>query len=126
MSEQKPLVTGTDFVCLPTEDIERAAEFYENVLGLERSIQWGEYPAVEFETGGATLALMQSEAFGREFQPHSMAVTLRVEDFDGARGELEARGVELGETIDSGVCKQAYFTDTDGNALGIHQRYEPR
>ena len=96
------------------------------MLGLERSIQWGEYPAVEFETGGATLALMQSEAFGREFQPHSMAVTLRVEDFDGARGELEARGVELGETIDSGVCKQAYFTDTDGNALGIHQRYEPR
>ena len=30
------------------------------------------------------------------------------------------------ETIDSGVCHQAFFEDPDGNSLGIHHRYAPR
>jgi len=28
-----------------------------------------------------------------------------------------------GETLDSGVCFQAFFADPDGNALAIHHRY---
>jgi len=31
-----------------------------------------------------------------------------------------------GEVIDSGVCKQIYFADPDGNPIGIHNRYEAR
>lgn len=31
-----------------------------------------------------------------------------------------------GETLDSGVCFQAFFKDPDGNALAIHHRYAPR
>ena len=49
-----------------------------------------------------------------------------VEDFEAAHKELESRGVEFeGETLDSGVCHQAFFQDPDGNALAIHHRYAP-
>ncbi len=32
----------------------------------------------------------------------------------------------LGETMDSGVCHIAPFSDPDGNALLLHNRYAPR
>ena len=51
---------------------------------------------------------------------------LRVDDVPRARAELEARGVEfLGETVDTGVCRMAFFTDPDGNDLMLHHRYAP-
>ena len=59
-----PLVTGTDFVCVATRDIDRAVEFYGKVLGLPQSKRWGNMPGVEFETGSLTLAVMQSVSFG--------------------------------------------------------------
>ena len=91
-------VTGVDFVTVPTRDIEEADRFYGDVLGLERSKQWGDRPAREYETGSLTLALMQSDAFGVEFR---------------------------GDTIDSGVCHMAIFADPDGNSLMLHHRYAP-
>lgn len=119
-------VTGVDFVTLPTRDFAAAAEFYENVLGLERSVQWGQMPAAEFETGTLTIAVMQSDAFGIEFQRHTHPIALHVEDVEAARAELEAQGVTFAaDTMDSGVCHMAHFTDPDGNALMLHHRYAP-
>ena len=118
------LVTGVDFTIIPTQDIDRAVDFYENVLGLERSKQWGDMPAHEFETGNLTIALVDMSAFGQEFSPHTAPIAFRVDDLPAARAELESRGVEFrGDTIDSGVCHQAIFQDPDGNALDIHHRY---
>lgn len=51
MSTTTSMVTGVDFIAVPTRDFEKASEFYGEVLGLERSKQWGEMPAREFETG---------------------------------------------------------------------------
>ena len=34
------LVTGVDFVSLPTQDLERATTFYAGVLGLEAGPVW--------------------------------------------------------------------------------------
>jgi len=126
MSDETPLITGTDFIALPTQDFERAIAFYGDVLGLPESKRWGDMPGVEFETGNLTLAVMQTDAFGLEFRAHSLPVELHVEDFEAAKAELESRGVEFqGETIDSGVCYQAFFSDPDGNSLAIHHRYAP-
>ena len=120
------LVTGTDFVAIGTRDIDRAVAFYRDVLGLEQSKQWGSMPAYEFETGNLTIALMQTDAFGIEFSPTTVPIALHVEDFEGAKAELESRGVAFkGDTIDSGVCYQAIFEDPDGNVLDIHHRYAP-
>jgi predicted enzyme related to lactoylglutathione lyase len=119
-------VTGVDFITVPTRDFEKASEFYGSVLGLERSKRWGNMPAGEFETGSLTIALMQSDAFGVEFQSHSHPIALHVEDVAAARGELEAQGVEfVADTMDSGVCHMAHFRDPDGNALMFHHRYAP-
>ena len=119
-------VTGVDFVCVPTQDFERSQDFYGNVLGLQRSKQWGEMPGREFETGSLTIAIMQSDGFGIEFAPHSHPIALHVDDVEAARNELEAKGVEFAaDTMDSGVCHMAFFRDPDGNALMLHHRYAP-
>ena len=119
-------ITGVDFICVPTQDFEKAREFYGDVLGLERSKQWGSMPAQEFETGSLTLAVMQSDAFGLSFDRHSHPIALHVDDVEAARSELEGKGIKFeADTLDSGVCHMAYFTDPDGNALMLHHRYAP-
>jgi predicted enzyme related to lactoylglutathione lyase len=126
MSTDNALVSGTDFICVPTRDYDAAAKFYGEVLGLQFGKRWGDMPAGEFETGNLTIAVMQSDAFGQQFSPHSLPVALHVDDVAAAKGELESQGVEfMTDIIDSGVCHQAIFRDPDGNALGIHHRYAP-
>ena len=120
-------VTGVDFITVPTQDFEKAEQFYGDVLGLERSKQWGNMPAREFETGSLTIALMQSDAFGMEFERHSHPIALHVDDVEAARAELESKGIEfVADTMDSGVCHMAHFRDPDGNALMLHHRYAPK
>jgi predicted enzyme related to lactoylglutathione lyase len=120
-------VTGVDFITVPTQDFEKAEQFYGDVLGLERSKQWGDMPAREFETGTLTIALMQSDAFGVEFERHSHPIALHVDDVAAARKELESNGIEfVADTMDSGVCHMAHFRDPDGNALMLHHRYAPK
>ena len=127
MSTTTQLVTGTDFITVSTKDLDAAVEFYGGVLGLPESKRWGQMPAVEFETGNLTIAVMQSEAFGIEPRANNHPIELRVDDVDAARTELESRGVVFeGDTLDSGVCHQAFFEDPDGNALAIHHRYAPQ
>ena len=106
------------------DDIEKANEFYGETLGLPFGKPWGDMPAGEFETGTVTIALMQVDAFGIDFDPNRTPLEFHVDDFDSAKAELESRGVEfVSDVIDSGVCKQAIFRDPDGNALAIHHRY---
>jgi catechol 2,3-dioxygenase-like lactoylglutathione lyase family enzyme len=117
------IVAGVDFIILPTENFERASKFYGETLGLEVSKQWGDMPAREFETGSLTIAVMQADAFGQEFAPHKFSVVLHVDDFEAAKAELESRGIEFENQIDSGVCHMGFFEDPDGNSLMIHHRY---
>lgn len=120
------LVSATDFVCVPTQDYERSAKFYGEVLGLEFAKRWGDMPAGEFETGSLTLALMQTDAFGIDFSANSAPIALRVDDVKAARSELEAKGIAFrADTMDTGVCHMAHFTDPDGNPLMLHRRYAP-
>ena len=131
MSGATSLVTGVDFISVPTLDLEAAMEFYGEVLGLPRSAVWqppgGDPVGAEFETGTVTIALMAVKLLGGELHPHKAPIALRVDDVATARAELESRGVEFrGETIDSGVCHQAIFADPDGNLLDLHHRYAPR
>jgi predicted enzyme related to lactoylglutathione lyase len=120
-------ITGVDFITVPTRDFDRASEFYGTLLGLPCSTRWGNMPAGEFETGTLTLAVMQSDAFGLEFQPHTHPIALHVDDVHAARAELESKGISFAaDTIDSGVCYMAHFKDPDGNALMFHHRYAPK
>jgi catechol 2,3-dioxygenase-like lactoylglutathione lyase family enzyme len=122
------LVTGVDFICVSTKDLAAAREWYENVLGLERSKLWRDSDPMgaEFETGSLTIALLDSEKLGMEPRPNNHPIALHVDDVDAARAELESRGVSFQvDTVDSGVCHMAYFKDPEGNALMLHHRYAP-
>lgn len=119
-------VTGVDFVAIQTTDYDRAATFYGEVLGLPFVKKWGNFPAGEFQAGNLTLAVMQSDAFGFPFERSSTMIALQVENVAASRAELSELGIEFrGDTLDSGVCHQAFFTDPDGNPLILHQRYAP-
>ena len=129
MSTSTQIVTGVDFVSIPTTDLERAREFYAGVLGLEESKHWGrENPVgIEFENGTVTLALLANERLGIPFQANKAPIAFQVDDTHAARAELEQRGVTfLADTIDSGVCHMAHFEDPDGNVLMLHHRYAPQ
>jgi predicted enzyme related to lactoylglutathione lyase len=131
MTTSTSLVTGVDFVSMPTKDLTAAMDFYANVLGLRRSSVWqrpGQEPVgAEFETGTVTIALVACDPLSIEFQPNKVPIALRVDDVHAARAELESRGVTFnGDIIDSGVCHQALLEDPDGNALDLHHRYAPR
>lgn len=127
MTTTSPLVTGVDFVSVPTRDLDAAVEFYGTTLGLECSVRLEDKPFAEFETGTVTFSIIDSARFGFEFAPNRNPIALHVEGVEAARAQLERRGVSFeGEIIDTGVCHMAPFADPDGNALMLHHRYAPR
>lgn len=118
------MIERTDFIAVPVQDRERAAQFYGDVLGIAKNPNstdgWWEW-----ETGNVTLAFVDPAQIGMPFAPLPVAsIVLRVADFDAARARLEAAGVQLvGDVIDSGVCRMQPFVDTEGNGLMLHHRY---
>src|SRR3984957_7810026 len=126
MSTTPPVISGVDFIAVPTRNYAAAAAFYGTVLGLPCSAVYDRVPGGEFETGTLTLQVIDAGAIGREFAPHRFPIALHVEDIEAARAELESRGVSFVHAIDSGVCHMALFEDPDGNALMLHPRYAPR
>jgi catechol 2,3-dioxygenase-like lactoylglutathione lyase family enzyme len=120
-------VSGVDFVTVFVKDYPAALKFYGETLGLEHSVDYQRIPAGEFETGSLTLQVMDAASIGREFKPSGHPIAFHVDDVEAARAKLEAEGIEFhGETIDSGVCHMAFFSDPDGNALMFHNRYAPK
>jgi putative ABC transport system ATP-binding protein len=90
-------VTGLAAVELPVADVEAAARWYRDALGLELG------------RDGAPIVLV-----GGNGAPASGRVWLSVADLEGARARLAAAGVAHDATA-AGVL----FRDPDGNALGI-------
>lgn len=122
---------GVDFVLVPVQDLARARAFYADVLGMTPSSVWQRdgQPAIgaEFENGTVTLALFDVAQTGREYQAGAGAIALHVDDVNVAREQLESAGIEfVMDTIDSGVCLQAIFHDSEGNTLILHNRYAPK
>jgi len=117
------MISGIDFVGVPTQDPERSRAFYVETLGL-RPDPKGQF---EFWVGETCFGIWEPEKFGLEFQPQKNAhLALHVDDVAAARSELEGKGIEfLGETVDTGVCHMAIFNDPDGNDLMLHHRYAP-
>ena len=117
------MITSLDFVSIPSQDADRSRAFYGETLGLRRDPH-GDY---EFWAGDTCLAIWEPERLGRPFSPQKNGhLALHVDDVAATRTELEAQGVTFaGDTIDTGVCHMAQFSDPDGNDLMLHHRYVP-
>ena len=121
------VVTGVDFITVPTNDLEAACEFYGTALGLPRSAYRPDRNHAEFETGAVTLSVVVAEKVPFGYHPNPNPLALHVEDVEAARTSLEEQGVQFqGDIFDTGVCHMAFFADPDGNALMLHRRYAPR
>src|SRR6266700_3009227 len=121
------IITGTDFLGIPTRDLETAVKFYGETLGLHRSAYRPELNHAEFETGNLTINVMDAEKMGLKHSTLENPLALHVDDVAAARATLEARGVTFTmDTFDTGVCHMAFFADPDGNALMLHHRYAPK
>jgi predicted enzyme related to lactoylglutathione lyase len=126
MSDEPPLITGVDFVCIPAQDFEAMKTFYGETLGLPFVKPWGESAGAEYQAGNLTLAIVHPETFGAKFSANAMPIALHVDDVAEARTRLQAKGVQfVSETFDSGVCWQAICIDPSGNPLSLHNRYAP-
>jgi catechol 2,3-dioxygenase-like lactoylglutathione lyase family enzyme len=120
-------ITGVDFATVFVTDYPAAIEFYCQTLGLEQSVDYGKIPGGEVEAGDLTLQVVDAAAIGREFEPNGHPIAFHVGDVEATRAELESKGVKfVADTLDSGVCHMAFFTDPAGNSLMIHNRYAPR
>lgn len=127
MTDATQLISRVDFVAISTHDLPKAVEFYEQTLGLERSVYLEERSYAEFEIGNLTLSVMDAEKMGMEHSVRGHEIALHVEDVAATRAILEERGVEFrGDIFDTGVCHMAFFSDPDGNPLMLHNRYAPR
>jgi predicted enzyme related to lactoylglutathione lyase len=127
MATTKQLISGVDFVAVPSHDLPTSVKFYGETLGLRRSVYIEDRNYAEFETGNLTLSVINPERMGMEHWTNHNAIALHVDDVAGARRELEQKGVEFhGDILDTSVCFMAFFSDPDGNALMLHHRYAPR
>ena len=119
-------VERVDYVRVPVDDIEAAKRFYGDVLGLPRNEHLDHEDWVEYEASNVTLAVMTPETHEYEFSalPPS-TIALGVPDVAAAKAELEAKGLDVGEMWDSGVCNGAGVNDPAGNRILLHHRYKP-
>ena len=121
------MISGVDFVGIPTRDLETAVAFYGETLGLERSAYRPDRHHAEFETGNLTINVMNAEKMGLPHVAFQNPLALHVDDVAAARAALEEKGVTFAmDTFDTGVCHMAFFADPDGNALMVHHRYAPK
>ncbi len=107
-------------------DMKRSRAFYEDLLGLEKSRNFGEDDGeekwVEYDIGGGCLALI---AGGKDWPPSNVgtAAALEVDDFEGYVKKLREAGVKfIWEPYESPVCWMAVVPDPDGNRVVIHHR----
>jgi len=103
---------------LPVSSLERARRFFEDKVGLTR-IEDEVEGTVRYGCGGGTGLAM----FERPTQPLDRTVAAwEVEDIEKDVEDLRTRGVSVDGliTLPSGV-KRAFFSDPDGNVLGIRQ-----
>ena len=104
------LIKKIQHLTFPVSDLKKAVNFYENILGLKKTDEWGNYAI--FDVGGVELAL---EPKGR------FLIFLLVDDVDKAYIELKEKGVKfLTEPKDQyWGGRTAEFSDPDGNKFII-------
>jgi predicted enzyme related to lactoylglutathione lyase len=104
---------------LTSEDPERLARFYRDVLQLPVDAEMGE--AAFVVAGGQILIDGHSETSGKAKEPQRVLINFFVEDLAAEQARLEAQGVPFirskGKEFWGGTIST--FTDPDGNYLQL-------
>jgi glyoxylase I family protein len=113
-------LTGIHHVSILVSDMERAAAWYREALGLNEVRRPSNFvtPVRWFELGEQQIHLIPNDA-PDVVSPRHFA--LHVDDCDAARETLQARGVEVKETVPIAGAKRFFIADPDGNNLELIQ-----
>ena len=124
------MIAALHQIAQKAEDLERAARFYEEVLGLEMLARFDPPGLVFFDLGGTRLLL--------DVNASSALLYLRVDDIEQAADALRARGVAFldqphpihrddeGRFGPPGLEEwMTFFRDSEGNLLALVQQRLP-
>lgn len=111
------------FVMYPVKDIERARNFYENILGLSVGKISGGGVWVEYDLPGGGCLTITTVAKGVSPSSNSGgSVAFEVSDLDKLVSDLKAKNVEFKlDIFTSPVCRMAIVIDSEGNSIMLHQ-----
>ena len=124
------MLRNTDAVAtLAVKDLDVAAKFYEETLGLSRAGDEND-EALVFESGDTMINVYRSSFAGTN---KATALTWTVDDVDDVVRTLKVKGVRFehydlpettrqGDVHVSGDIKVAWFKDPDGNILSVVNR----
>ena len=114
-------------IAIPGEDVDRAAAFYADVLGLR--LLFRAPPGLAFfDCGGVRLMLSRPE---RGERSTGGVIYYLVEDLDAAHATLVARGATIVEgphliaRLPDHDLWMAFCRDTEGNLLGLMSEVRP-
>jgi predicted enzyme related to lactoylglutathione lyase len=114
-------VIGPDFVSLQVRDIERAAAFYEQHLGLSR--RPGPPHAVVFDTKPIAFAVRDLTGEPIDQPGRGVALWLHAPDAQEIHDGLVAAGVPIvSAPIDGPFGRTFTFADPDGYEVTLHDR----
>jgi catechol 2,3-dioxygenase-like lactoylglutathione lyase family enzyme len=112
------VVGALDLVYYWVSDMERAVAFYRDVLGLDLIRQDGSSWA-QFDVGGRRFAL-HGAVEGQQLTPGGATAVFTVNDLDGAKAVLGARGVQVEHDGDvEGFARFCSIKDPDGNVVEL-------
>lgn len=102
-------------------DLQATLDFYNNKLGFETTFHEAESGMAMVRTTTADCIIGFSEA--QEVEASTSSTVFEVYDIDGARRQLEQKGVVfIGETETvPGMAKLATFVDPDGHSLMLSE-----
>ncbi|MEZ4706479.1 MAG: VOC family protein [Caldilineaceae bacterium] len=121
-------------VTIYSSDIQRAATFYGNILGLPETYRFPKAGApmhIEYSIGGTTVAVSSPEGLKSHGMPpasagHPFEIGLKTENLDEAMAELRAAGVTILKepAVSEAGNKYAYIADPDGTWISLYQNIE--
>ena len=117
-------ITGPDFIALQVRDLDKAATFYETVVGLSRA-PFSPPHAVVFDTQPTFAVREPSPGVDLEAGPLGLGVALWVHDPEAValHATLAAAGTTILQEPFEGPFGQTFvFQDLDGYAITVHDR----
>jgi predicted enzyme related to lactoylglutathione lyase len=121
-------ISGPSFISIQVRELERAAAFYESVVGLRRA-EVSPPHAVVFDTAPIAFAVRDAEpSLDLAAQPLGVGVALWFHDADAPalHASLVAAGVPIAKEPITGPFGFTFtFTDPDGYAITVHDRLSP-
>jgi catechol 2,3-dioxygenase-like lactoylglutathione lyase family enzyme len=103
-----------DCVFYYVSDLERAAVFYQNVLGLKLN---SKDSVARFDVNGVLLELVPTNDAARYGGKGNARLCLRVDNMNAARHDLMLLGVMSSEPVDEGPGLLSSIHDLDGNEI---------